>query len=113
MRGKANGAGLIVGALMVGSSGGSLWAKDALPAGDTTARALAARRELAKCMLQHMVADRTLSYNAANRLCLAQRRSGGAAVVDQTPSNQTPSDQTPATIRKSRTAPSSKADSAA
>jgi hypothetical protein len=50
-----------------------------------------------------MVADRMLSYNAANSLCVELRRAAGANVADQTPG----------TIRKSRTAPSPKADSAA
>jgi len=95
--------GLLLAAATLGGWAATVQAKDGQASDPTAAHALVARREINKCMLEHMVADRTLSYNAANSLCLELRRAAGANVADQTPG----------TIRKSRTAPSPKADSAA
>jgi hypothetical protein len=103
MRATTMMGGLILGALAFGGLGVTVQARDGEAGDPAAAHALVARREINKCMLQHMVADRLLSYNAANSLCLELRRAAGAKVADQTPG----------TIRKSRTAPSPKADSAA
>jgi F0F1-type ATP synthase membrane subunit c/vacuolar-type H+-ATPase subunit K len=78
-------------------------ARDGGQAAESAARPPVARHELSKCMLQHMLADRMLSYHAANSLCLELHRAPRAEVADQTPG----------TMRKSRTAPSPKAASAA
>jgi hypothetical protein len=103
MRAKTMIGGLLLGALAGGGFGATVQARDNQAGDPAAAHALVARREINKCMLQHMVADRMLSYNAANSLCVELRRAAGANVADQTPG----------TIRKSRTAPSPKADSAA
>lgn len=102
MRGKKAFGGAVLGLTLFGAWTAPALARDAMPANEA-ARGLAARHELSKCMLQHMLADRMLSYNGANSLCLGLRRAPREQVADQTPG----------TMRKSRTTPSPKASSAA